>query len=234
MTAIALLDTCSTDNYVLKKYVTQLRLQRQDASKMLTTVTGRTIANSLKYTSMIVSNADRSYEVVVDSLVLDTMCDGGVPAITDLNAKAVTSVPVEALLGVPHVFEMIRSFHYDPATRLARLNTVFGDTMAGETQKQSSLTHLSALVVSNYELDKHLQSFWDLEHIGMAKRDNDECKFMDEYFMSTLINLMYFADGHYYVPLIFKPDITPVKNNLRVAMGCFKKCSSSNLHTVFL
>jgi hypothetical protein len=71
--------------------------------------------------------------------------------------------------------------------------------------------------ITNKDLEKMFSRFYSLELIGIAEQANDERRAKEVEAKTMLKEHAYFKDGAWVMPLLFKPEARPLRNNVRMA-----------------
>lgn len=142
------------------------------------------------------------------------------------SAESDSRLPIDVLVGCDYYWDLVTGSICRGVTGPTAIHTKLGWVLSGPTPSSKSVSHSSACVVTTHllhvetqsvelsQLTEQLQSFWDLESLGIVKQE----KTLYEDFTSRIS----FEDGHYKVPLPWKELHEPLQDNYLLSVRRLK------------
>ena len=122
---------------------------------------------------------------------------------------------IDVLLGSSRTFEVVQEYSS------GLLKTRLGNTFLGNRD----LSDCSVMLVSNEQLDRKLEKFWQIETLGLSGEDDKsgEVEASHQRAFDLIREKTVCVDGRYKMPLLFKADADMPKNNVDMALHRFKR-----------
>ena len=242
--AVAVIDSGSTCSFAAKSVVNNLHLPiPKGDSWQIGIVGGGSVENSYGDVTLGLQLPNSSRQIVRKFRVLKQI-SGSLNRLKLTGGKGdktwhydSTATQIDILIGIDSLFEVYISAHPMLLRRIYEVRTVFGTTYAGSiAEKHRSIENaLLALrgseanvpqadkgsQLSNDELNKALEKFWNWEYVGIKESPDDELP-AAQVAVDKAMQQAYFADGYYHVPLLFREKHPPLWNNLYVAKKRFE------------
>ena len=219
------LDTASTDNFIVESLARKLGLELEITQASLGGVGGNQTRINYSVSFTVGPYGTAFY---VKALVLPQICgeveylpfsSGNKLKRGELPKSARTKVDV--LLGVSSTMQVLKKVkRLHPGSQLYSVHTSLGHCVVGEDKRMpEEEASDNVALISNRDLERQLGRFCALETIGIRKADNDEERaeevLAEQQLHSTIVRGF---DGRYQMPLLFKPDAQPLRNNYKIAL----------------
>ena len=121
---------------------------------------------------------------------------------------------VDILVGLDHMYDILYPSHVQKHDSLVAVNSVFGWILSGSfyTRNESSvLSQMCCLTLRDDDLEK----FWDLETLGIGKKEPKHC-LTNSPLIREFTSQLTFHDGHYITSLLFKNKHHKIINNFKI------------------
>ena len=206
------LDTCSTETYITEELASRLQLQTTPVDIAISGIGGEVNNHHLKMANLTLKSKVKKWEHKIPVYVLPKICD-------DLkyhDRVKSTSIQIDMLLSSHISLKLLICYNEEAEV----LETHLGQCYLPEDKPDhlQNKSKFKTSMISNADLKTQLDKFWQCEMLGLQeKAENDEMQFEHQYAFKILQEKTYRQDGKYYMPLLFRPDSRPFKNNISLA-----------------
>jgi hypothetical protein len=214
----------STEHFVAKSLVEQLQLPRK---KLNSPIFCRGLSNNAQtlthFATLTLSRLD--FTLTLNACIVSEICRSAtylLPADLRLlrtgGKKPVQPVasPVDVILSAAATWQVMTDVTPcpPPNDNWVMVKTRLGSCAVPLQPKEEAS---AVTIIANKDLEKMFSRFYSLELIGIAEQANDERRAEEVEAETMLKERAYFKDGAWVMPLLFKPEARPLRNNVRMA-----------------
>jgi hypothetical protein len=214
----------STEHFITKVMVERLQLPRKKLNSPIFCRGLSDQAQTLTHcATLVLSRLD--YTLTLDACIVNEICRSATYLLPEdllllRTGKQVlvqpVASPVDVILSAAATWQVMTEVSAcpPPNANWLMIKTRLG-SCAVPLEVSNELPPVT--LIANKDLEKMFSRFYSLELIGIAEQANDERRAEEVEAETMLKEKAYFKDGAWVMPLLFKPEARPLRNNVRMA-----------------